>query len=131
MAEKDRPLSPHLQVYRLQLHTVMSGLHRITGAALGLGTIMLVWWLMALATGPSAYDTFLAVARSWYGQLVLFGFSFALFYHLSNGIRHLYWDAGIGFEPPTVRLSGLVVIAVSLIATLLSWLAAYYLMGRI
>jgi succinate dehydrogenase / fumarate reductase cytochrome b subunit len=131
MAEKDRPLSPHLQIYRFQLHMVMSVLHRITGVALGAGTILLVWWLMALAAGPSAYETFSIIAASPLGQLVLFGFSFALLYHLLNGIRHLYWDTGQGFELSTTRLSGLLVMTSAIAATIAAWVVAYYLLGKI
>lgn len=110
---------------------VMSILHRITGAALGLGTIFLTWWLMALAAGPSAYETFATVASSLVGQIILFGFSYGLFYHLLNGIRHLYWDAGLGFEPATVRLTGPLVMVASFVLTVVTWLAAYYLLGKL
>jgi len=131
MDENNRPLSPHLQIYRWQLHMVMSILHRATGAALGLGTIFLTWWLMALAAGPSAYETFTTVASSMVGQIILFGFSYGLFYHLLNGIRHLYWDAGQGFEPATVRLTGQLIMVISFAATVGTWLAAYYLLGTL
>ena len=130
MAENNRPLSPHLQIYRWELHMLMSILHRATGAALGVGTIFLTWWLMALAAGPSAYETFATVASSLVGQIILFGFSYGLFYHLLNGIRHLYWDAGQGFEPATARLTGQLVMAISFAATVGTWLAGYYLLGR-
>jgi len=131
MSEQDRPLSPHLQIYRLQLHMVLSGLHRITGAALGLGTILLAWWLMALAAGPAAYTFFVDLAGGLIGQIVLFGFTGSLIYHLFNGIRHLYWDAGHGFEPQTVRLTGILVVAGTVAATLGAWVVAYYLLGRL
>ena len=131
MDENNRPLSPHLQIYRWQLHMVMSILHRATGVALGLGTIFLTWWLMALAAGPSAYETFTTVASSMVGQIILFGFSYGLFYHLLNGIRHLYWDAGQGFEPATVRLTGQLFMVISFAATVGTWLAAYYLLGTL
>ncbi len=131
MDENNRPLSPHLQIYRWQLHMVMSILHRATGVALGLGTIFLTWWLMALAAGPSAYETFTTVASSMVGQIILFGFSYGLFYHLLNGIRHLYWDAGQGFEPATVRLTGQLIMVISFAATVGTWLAAYYLLGTL
>lgn len=131
MTQKSRPLSPHLQIYRWQLHMVMSILHRATGAALGLGTIFMVWWLMALAAGPAAYDTFTKAASSPVGQVVLFGFSYSLFYHLLNGIRHLYWDAGQGLEPATVRRTGQLVIVASLLVTAGAWVATYYLLGKL
>ena len=131
MADNNRPLSPHLQIYRWEMHMVTSILHRITGAALGLGTIFLTWWLMALAAGPSAYETFATVVSSLVGQIILFGFSYGLFYHLLNGIRHLYWDAGLGFEPATVRLTGPLVMVASFVLTVVTWLAAYYLLGKL
>ena len=131
MAENNRPLSPHLQIYRWELHMLMSILHRATGAALAVGTIFLTWWLMALAAGPSAYETFTTAASSLMGQIILFGFSYGLFYHLLNGIRQLYLDAGKGFEPATVRLTGQLVMAISLVVTVGTWLAAYYLLGTL
>ena len=106
MAIPERPLSPHLQVYRLQWTMVLSFLHRITGVALGLGTVLLAWWLVAAASGPEAFATVQNVVGSIPGRFVLLGFTFSLFYHLSNGIRHLFWDLGIGFELKAARTSG-------------------------
>ncbi|MDH3239560.1 MAG: succinate dehydrogenase, cytochrome b556 subunit [Alphaproteobacteria bacterium] len=123
MAQDDRPLSPHLQVYRPQFTSILSILHRITGVALGLGALALVAWLAALAAGPEAFAVARGVARSWLGCLVLVGFTWALFYHLCNGIRHLFWDAGMGFELETARLSGYGVVAASVVLTALAWLA--------
>ena len=94
MATPNRPLSPHLQVYRPQLTSVMSILHRLTGIALAVGTLLLVAWLVAAATSPQAFGAIQAFNGSWIGRVLLFGWSFALFYHLCNGIRHLFWDAG-------------------------------------
>lgn len=121
MPASNRPLSPHLQVYRPQLTSVLSITHRATGIALALGLLLLVYWLMALAAGPEAYHEARAIFGSWAGQIVLFGFSYALFYHLCNGIRHLFWDAGLGFELKTVYASGWAVVAVSVGLTLLAW----------
>ena len=129
MSNGDRPLSPHLQIYAWQWTMALSILHRASGVGLGIGTLILVWWLMALAAGPSAYETFTTVASSLVGQIILFGFSYGLFYHLLNGIRHLYWDAGQGFDPATVRMTGQLVMAISLVVTVGTWLAAYYLLG--
>lgn len=94
-----RPLSPHLQIYSPMLTMMMSIVHRITGAALYFGTLLLVWWLVAAASGPGAYATFESVATSWIGLIVLFGYSWALIHHALGGIRHLIWDAGYGFGP--------------------------------
>ncbi len=115
MAGADRPLSPHLQVYRLPLTALLSITHRLTGVGLALGAVGLVAWLAAAATGPAWFATVSAAMGSLVGRVVLFGFTWALFYHLSNGIRHLFWDAGFGFELGHARLSGLVVLAVSLV----------------
>ncbi len=125
MANIERPLSPHLQIYKPQITMVTSITHRITGVALGLGTLLLAWWLIAAATGPEAYATVNACLASWFGRLVMFGFTWALFYHLCNGIRHLFWDAGKGFELPTMRKSGMAAIIASVVLTLLTWVIAY------
>lgn len=125
MATNRRPLSPHLQVYRPQLTSVLSILHRATGVALSVGTLLLVYWLVAAALGPQHYATAQHILGSWFGLLLLFLWSWALFYHLSNGIRHLFWDAGQGFELPTVYQSGYVVVASSLALTVLAWVVAF------
>ena len=116
-----RPLSPHLQVYRPQLTSVLSITHRATGVALAVGTLLLVWWLVAGATGPEAYGTVQGFFRSWIGRLLLLGWTLSLFYHLCNGIRHLFWDAGYGFELRTTYVSGWLVIVATLVLTALSW----------
>ncbi|WP_169566206.1 succinate dehydrogenase, cytochrome b556 subunit [Sneathiella limimaris] len=125
MANIERPLSPHLQIYKPQITMVTSITHRITGVALGVGTLLLAWWLIAAATGPEAFDTVSAFLTSWFGRLVMFGFTWALFYHLCNGIRHLFWDAGKGFELPTMRKTGMAAIICSVVLTLLTWAIAY------
>ena len=121
MATKARPLSPHLQVYRPQITSVLSISHRITGIALAVGTILLVYWLGATAAGPEAYATAQGFIGSWFGLLLLAGWSFCLFYHLANGIRHLFWDAGKGFEIETMELTGKIVVAAAVILTVLAW----------
>ncbi|GLQ07843.1 succinate dehydrogenase, cytochrome b556 subunit [Sneathiella chinensis] len=108
---------------------VTSITHRITGVALGAGTLLLTWWLIAVAAGPEAYSTVNAFLTSWFGRLVMFGFSWALFYHLCNGIRHLFWDAGKGFELPTMRKTGMLAIVMSVVLTLLTWVVAYGIGG--
>jgi succinate dehydrogenase / fumarate reductase cytochrome b subunit len=125
MASRDRPLSPHIQVYRPQITSVLSILHRITGVALTFGTLFLTWWLVSAAYGPEAFDTSQAFLGSWFGQLMLWGFTFSLFFHLGNGIRHLAWDFGWGFELPDVRKSGLAVVAFAAVLTLITLIAAY------
>jgi len=92
MSNRERPLSPHLQVYKPQLTSVLSITHRGTGVALAAGTLLLLYWLLALADGPDSYARAQSLLGSWLGQVVLFGFTFALFYHLCNGIRHLLWQ---------------------------------------
>ncbi len=126
MANANRPLPPHLQVYdMLQITALMSILHRITGVLLAGGLVLVLWWLVALASGREYYDTVMDFAGSWIGRLVLFGFTWALFYHLCNGLRHLYWDAGWGFEIPAVYRTGWMVVIASAVLTVLAWVCAY------
>ena len=125
----NRPLSPHLQIYRPQLTSVLSILHRITGVALAVGTILLVYWLIAAASGPEAFAVANGIIGSWIGLILLFGWTFALFFHLANGIRHLFWDAGLGFELKTVYASGWTVVVVAAALTLLAFIAGFALMG--
>lgn len=127
MSSSNRPLSPHLQVYRFQWTMLLSISHRITGVGLALGTLLLVYWLAAAAGGPESFATAQAIVGSFFGRLLLFGWTFALFYHLCNGIRHLVWDAGYGFELDTAYRSGLAVLGVSVALTLLSWILGYSL----
>lgn len=129
MQTSPRPLSPHLQIYRLQLTSVLSITHRATGLALAAGSVLLAWWLVAASSGAESYASAQAVLASWPGRIVLLGMTFALFYHLSNGIRHLFWDAGMGFELKTAYASGTAVVIVSVVLTLLAWIAAYAMRG--
>jgi succinate dehydrogenase / fumarate reductase cytochrome b subunit len=117
-----RPLSPHLQVYRPQITSVGSILHRFTGVAISAGPLLLVWWLVAAASGVGAFDTVQGFIASPIGLLVLFGWTAALFYHFFAGIRHLVWDAGYGFEKPTYHASGYAVFAATGVATVLVWI---------
>lgn len=128
MSASQRPLSPHLQIYKPQLTSVLSILHRMTGVALAVGTLLLVWWLAAAAAGPAAFATAQGFIGSWLGLLLLFGWSVALFYHLCNGIRHLAWDAGYGFELPQVYASGRAVLIATGLLTLLAWALGLILM---
>jgi succinate dehydrogenase cytochrome b subunit len=129
MSSTERPLSPHIQVYRPQITSVLSILHRLTGVTLTLGTLLLTWWLVSAAYGPDAFADAQEFVGSWFGQLLLWGFTFALFYHLGNGIRHLAWDFGWGFELSQVRASGLAMLAFAVFGTLLTLTVAYATRG--
>ncbi|MGH7076516.1 MAG: succinate dehydrogenase, cytochrome b556 subunit [Acetobacteraceae bacterium] len=113
-----RPLSPHLQVYRPQITTVLSIMHRFSGIWLGVGTLLLTWWLVALASGPAPFATAQAFFASILGKILLFLWTAALMFHFCNGIRHLVWDAGRGFEKPTYHASGWSVIGVAAALTI-------------
>lgn len=118
----NRPLSPHLQIYRPQLTSVLSILHRATGIALSVGALYLAIWVMYAAGGARGYEAFQSFNASILGRILLGGWLFSAFYHLCNGIRHLFWDAGYGFELKDTYRSGWIVVVVSLIATVLSWI---------
>ncbi|MBU0800019.1 MAG: succinate dehydrogenase, cytochrome b556 subunit, partial [Alphaproteobacteria bacterium] len=105
-----RPLSPHLQIYRWPLGMAMSIMHRASGAALAVGTLMIIWMLLAAAYGPSAWQDFNDFASSGLGQVMLFGWTAALFYHLCNGVRHLIWDTAHLFKLENANRAGLVVL---------------------
>jgi succinate dehydrogenase / fumarate reductase cytochrome b subunit len=123
MTPADRPLSPHLQIYKPQLTSMLSISHRLTGAALGLGTLFLVWWLIAAATGDGAFATAQAFFGSWLGLLLLFGWTFSFFFHLCNGVRHLMWDTGYGLDLHTAYTTGWMVLAASGALTLAAFAA--------
>jgi succinate dehydrogenase / fumarate reductase cytochrome b subunit len=125
----NRPLSPHLQVYQPQLTAVLSITHRVTGVALGVGAIVLVWWLVAAATGPEAYDNARDFLGSWIGLVLLLGWTFSLFYHLANGIRHLMWDTGYGLDLESAYRSGYAVLAATVALTALAWIGALVAWG--
>ncbi len=118
-----RPTSPHLQIYRLPLAAVLSITHRITGVGLALGTLLLTWWVTSAASGPEAYYMAVNCIKSWFGQLVLFGFSAALYFHLCNGIRHLVWDTGRSFEIKDTARSNIYVLTATAVLTIGTWLA--------
>ena len=127
MAARERPLSPHLQVYRWQITMVMSILHRATGVALAVGALAFALWLVSVAFGGPLAECAQAVLSSWFGTLSLFGFSACLIYHLLNGIRHLVWDAGYGFGAQEgndqVGRSGMLTAVLAVILTLIVWYA--------
>lgn len=122
---KARPLSPHLQIYRLPLPAILSITHRMTGIILSTGTVLLALWIIALAQGPETFAMAMMVVGHPLGQLVLFGYSAALLYHMCNGIRHLNWDRGRGLEIESVYLSGKITIIVAIIATAILWSVIY------
>ncbi|HEY4135960.1 MAG TPA: succinate dehydrogenase, cytochrome b556 subunit [Alphaproteobacteria bacterium] len=121
MAKPARPLSPHISIYSWKFTMLLSILHRATGIALAAGALLLVYWLAAAASGPESFAAAQGLIGSWFGMLVLLGFSYALFFHLCNGIRHLFWDAGYGFELKDAYRSGWTVVVVAVIATVVSW----------
>ena len=120
---KPRPLSPHLQVYRPQLTSVMSIMHRASGAVLATGSLLVALWLVALAAGAAVFNPVAAAMQHPLGQLVVFGYSLALVYHGLNGIRHLMWDLRVGLEIKQVYQSGYLVLGLTLLVTAALWLA--------
>lgn len=123
MKSADRPLSPHLQIYRWQLTSVLSILHRVAGVSLSFGGVVLVWWLVAAASGPEAYDTVANFLGSGFGVVLLLGWSAALFYHLCNGIRHLVWDTGHALDLKSIYVGGWIVVAAAAVLTAIAWVA--------
>ncbi len=131
MSTGNRPLSPHLQVYKFEWTMALSIVHRMTGVGLAIGTLLMVWWLVAMADGSTSFLTVQTVMASWIGRLCLFGWTWALFYHLCNGIRHLVWDTGRGLELPVAEASGYVVVLASVVLTVATWVAGYMAMGAL
>lgn len=129
MATSGRPLSPHLGVYRWQITMMVSILHRMTGVALGVGAVVLTYWLAAAAYGPEAFARAQAIVGHPIGLLLLFGWTFSLMFHFCNGLRHLFWDVGKGFEMEHVRASGWSVVLVSVVATVLIWVVGFNMAG--
>ena len=120
----NRPLSPHLTVYRPQVTSVLSILHGITGVGLTLGAALAVWWLLAAATNDAYFSFVDGLLTSWLGHVVLLGLTFSLAYHFCNGIRHLIWDMGYGFDLEVVENSGKAVVIAAVALTVLIWLIA-------
>ncbi|MBA1147895.1 succinate dehydrogenase, cytochrome b556 subunit [Ectothiorhodospiraceae bacterium WFHF3C12] len=129
MTERTRPRSPHVQIYRPQLTSVLSFTHRLSGIALSVGGVILVVWLLLAAAGGSAFGGLNAALGSWFGRLLLFLWTFALFFHLCNGIRHLFWDAVLGFELANIYRSGWLVVVASTVLTVLTWVIAMSMPG--
>ena len=122
---RTRPLSPHLQVYRPQMTSVMSILHRAAGVVLTTGTLIMAAWLVSLALGKEAYDDVVMVIGHPLGQFVLFGYSVALIYHALNGVRHLGWDLGFGLTIPQVYKNGQIVLFLTVVLTMGLWSAVW------
>jgi len=123
--QDQRPMSPHLQIYKLPLTAVLSILHRATGAALFAALFLMVIVLFALASGEQHWTFMHNVLSSWFGIVLLVGISFSLYYHLCNGIRHLFWDAGLFMEKQSLLKTGMMVIVSSIFLTVITWLIAY------
>jgi succinate dehydrogenase / fumarate reductase, cytochrome b subunit len=121
MASDQQPLSPHLQIYRWQLTSVLSILHRLTGIALAVGAILLVSWIGAASDGPGAFAKMQWFLASPLGLILMFGWSVALFYHLCNGLRHLWWDTGHGLELKSVYATGYAVLVATAALTIVAW----------
>ena len=121
MPDDDRPLSPHLGIYKWQVSNSMSILHRMTGVFLSIGAIVFVGWLVAVAASQSIYNSLMGLICSPLGLLMTFGWTFCFFYHFGNGIRHLVWDAGYGFDPQVARFSGWFVLIIALLLTAGFW----------
>jgi succinate dehydrogenase / fumarate reductase cytochrome b subunit len=124
-----RPMSPHLTIYRPMLSMMMSIVHRMTGVALYIGSLLLAWWLLAVAAGPNAYATFQSVASSFIGRVVLFGYTWALMHHLLGGLRHLIWDTGRGLGAAEREWLVRANLVGSIVLTIILWIVGGYLMG--
>ncbi len=124
MSNSKHPISPHLQIYRLPLTSLLSIAHRITGVILAFGCVLLVWVLATAAESAAAYQALVPHLGSWYGQIFLLGFIFSLYLHFCNGVRHLFWDVGYGFELETVDITAKLAIALAIILTIATWVVA-------
>ena len=128
-APAERPLSPHLFIYKPTLTMTMSIVHRITGASLYFGTLLVAWWLIAAASSPNAYAGIGSFMSSFVGRLILFGYTWALMHHMLGGIRHLIWDTGRGFSPSEREWLSLATVVGSIGLTILLWVVAYLSIG--
>lgn len=124
---KERPLSPHLQVYKPQMTSVMSILHRATGVFLMIGTILVTWVLVAAASGPEAFDSAMECLETPLGQIALLGWTGALYYHMCNGVRHMFWDLGYLFKLQNAFRAGWLVLISAAALTAATWYYAYYM----
>ena len=124
MNDSNNPLSPHLQIYRWHISSLLSITHRISGVINLISLILIFSWLLAFSFGESNYELFLLVVNSFFGKFILIGFTWSMSFHLLSGIRHLAWDMGYGFEIKTANISGIIVIITSLFLTIIFWLLA-------
>ena len=122
MNDSKNPLSPHLQIYRWHISSLLSITHRISGIINLLALILIFFWLVILSLGESNYELFLLIINSFFGKFILIGFTWSMSFHLLSGIRHLVWDLGYGFEIKTANISGIIVIISSLVLTIIFWL---------
>ena len=125
----ERPLSPHLFIYKPMLTMLMSIAHRITGTALYFGTLLIAWWLLAAASGPNTYAAMGAFINSIFGRLILFGYTWALLHHMLGGIRHLIWDTGRGFGPYEREWLAIATLVGSISLTIIIWVVGYLFVG--
>ena len=123
---RQRPLSPHLDVYRMTLTMAMSIVHRITGVGLYIGVLLLAWFLLALSSDATTYANFSAFIRSFIGQLLLLGFTWALFHHLLGGVRHAFWDAGFGLDDPARERLAQATLIGGIALTAIAWIIGYF-----
>ena len=124
MSDSKNPLSPHLQIYRWHISSLLSITHRISGIINLLALILIFFWLLVLSFGESNYELFLLIINSFFGKFILIGFTWSMSFHLLSGIRHLAWDMGYGFEIKTANISGIIVVISSLFLTIIFWLLA-------
>ena len=124
MNDSSNPLSPHLQIYRWHISSLLSITHRIAGVINLLALILIFFWLVVLSLGENNYELFLLIINSFFGKSILIGFTWSMSFHLLSGIRHLVWDLGYGFEIKTANISGIIVIITSLVVTVIFWLFA-------
>ena len=124
MTDNQNPLSPHLQIYRWHISSLLSITHRNSGVVNLLGLILIFFWLLFLSLGESNYELFLLIINGFFGKLILIGFTWSMSFHILSGIRHLVWDLGYGFEIKTANFSGIIVIIFSLAFTIIFWLIA-------
>tara|TARA_B100000427_G_C15156877_1_gene441269 strand:+ start:77 stop:463 length:387 start_codon:yes stop_codon:yes gene_type:complete len=124
MNDSNNPLSPHLQIYRWHISSLLSITHRIAGVINLLALILIFFWLTALSFGENSYELFLLIINSFFGKFILIGFTWSMNFHLLSGMRHLVWDLGYGFEIKTANISGIIVIITSLVVTVIFWLFA-------
>mgnify|MGYP001496748763 FL=1 len=124
MSDSKNPLSPHLQIYRWHISSLLSITHRISGVINLLSLILIFFWLLVLSFDQSIYKLFLLMANSFFGKFILIGFTWSMTFHVLSGIRHLIWDLGYGFEIKTAKISGIIVIISSFILTIIFWLIA-------